>query len=188
MLTLLITLAITSCAKNPFSTRDSEAPTTHAGTFIPPTTPQIVLENLRLSYGELVISNFIQCLDSDFVFRYDFIQGAQSDSGWRFSQEVSLAEKLFTDFNASRSERKLNVVLTTQSGQPDIILDTSATLVRGYTITVSDTAGKALQTYQGVARFELIEGAFNFWAILNWSDLHLNLDTQSWAELKNAYR
>jgi hypothetical protein len=181
-----IALFVTSCAKNPFSTRDSEPPTAAAGTFITPTTPQIVLENLRLCYSELVIGNFVQSLDSDFVFRYDLLQGAQADSGWGFKQELNLTEKMFNEFSATKSERSLRVTFIVQSGQPDIILDSTATLVRSY--TVIDSSGQVLSSYQGIVRFEMIESAFNFWAIRSWSDWHLDLDTPSWAELKNAYR
>jgi hypothetical protein len=186
--TILIALLVVSCAKNPFSTRDSEPPTAQAGTFITPTTPQIVLENLRFCYSELVIGNFAQSLDSDFVFKYDFLQGAQADSGWGFKQELNLTEKMFNDFSATKSERSLRVTFIAQSEQPDIILDSTATLVRSYTVIVADSSGQVSSSYQGVARFEMIESAFNFWAIRSWSDLHLNLIAPSWADLKNAYR
>jgi hypothetical protein len=185
---ILIALFVVSCAKNPFSTRDSEPPTAKAGTFITPTAPQIVLENLRLCYSELVIGNFVQSLDSDFVFTYDFLPGAQPDSGWGFNQELNLTEKMFNDFNATKSERSLRVTFVAQSEQPDIILDSTATLVRSYTVLVVDSSGLMSSSYRGVARFGMIESTSNFWAIRSWSDLHLNLDTQSWAELKNAYR
>jgi hypothetical protein len=185
---ILIALFVVSCAKNPFSTRDSEPPTAKAGTFITPTTPQIVLENLRLCHSELVIGNFVQCLDSDFVFTYDFLPGAQPDSGWGFKQELNLIEKMFNDFNATKSERSLRVTFVAQAQQPDIILDSTATLVRSYTVLVIDSSGLMSSSYRGIARFEMIESAFNFWAIRSWSDLHLNLDIPSWAELKSAYR
>ncbi len=185
---ILIALFVVSCAKNPFSTRDSEPPTAKAGTFITPTAPQIVLENLRLCYSELVIGNFVQSLDSDFVFTYDFLPGAQPDSGWGFKQELNLTEKMFNDFNATKSERALRIVFVAQTQQPDIILDSTATLVRSYTVLVVDSLGLMSSSYKGVARFEMIESISNFWAIRGWSDLHLNLDTPSWAELKNAYR
>jgi hypothetical protein len=185
---LLIALFAVSCAKSPFSTRDSEPPTAKAGTFITPTTPQIVLENLRLCYSELVIGNFVQSLDSDFVFKFDFLQGAQPDSGWGFRQELNLTEKMFNDFNATKSERSLRITFGAQSQQPDVILDSTATLVRSYTVNVADSVGQVLSSYQGIVRFEMVESAFNFWAIRGWSDLHLNLATPSWAELKNAYR
>jgi hypothetical protein len=147
-----------------------------------------VLENLRLSYSELVISNFIQCLDSAFAFKFDFIQGAREDSSWGYGSEINLTGKLFSDLQATKATRSLKIVLSTQSDQPDVILDTVATLVRSYVVSVVDSSGVELKSYRGVARFEMVESAFNFWAIANWRDLHLNLETRSWADFKNEYR
>jgi hypothetical protein len=188
VLIILMALLVASCAKNPFSTRESEPPTAKAGTFVTPTTPQIVLENLRFCYSELVIGNFVQSLDSNFVFKFDFLSGAQTDSGWDLRQEVNLTEKMFNDFNATKGKQSPRVIFIAQPDQPDIILDSTATLVRSYTVIVADSSGVLLSSYGGIVRFEMIESAFNFWAIRSWSDLHLNLVTHSWAELKNAYR
>ena len=188
IISIVVCSLCVSCAKNPFSTRESEPPTARAGTFIPPTTPQIVLENLRLSYSELVIGNYTQCLDSSLVFKFDFIQGAQLDTSWGVAREISLTEKMFNDFTIARSTRSLRVNFTAKASQPDVISDTTATLVRDYTVTVLDSASATIDSYQGIATFTLIESSFNFWRIVVWEDLHLNTQTRSWAELKNAYR
>jgi len=184
---ILVILAAGSCAKNPFSAREGEEPTAQAGTFIPPTSPQIVLENLRLSYMELVIGNFNQSIDSQFVFRFDFIEGLKADTGWGFRQEMSLTENLFADFNVNRSSRSLRINLSFQDGQVDEILDTTAPLVRRYDLVVVDSLGDQIESYQGIGRFEMVESAFNFWALRAWEDIHLDIETRSWADLKNAY-
>ena len=189
---LLVTMFVlclgVSCAKNPFSTRDSEPPKGRAGTFIPPTSPQIVLENLRFSYSELVIGNFIECLDSSFTFRFDYIQGIQGDTMWGYAQEINLTEKMFNDYTAQKDTRKFEIEFQAVPDQHDIILDTTATLVRSYAVTVADTAGTVVEEYEGIATFELRESAYNFWALSTWKDLHFDLQTPSWAELKSAYR
>ena len=101
---------------------------------------------------------------------------------------MNITEKLFNDIIAFRASRSLEVEFSTVSGQQDVILDTTALLVRSYVLTLSDSTSKAVSVYQGVARFELAESAFNFWAITQWRDFHADLETRSWAELKNAYR
>ncbi len=185
---IALALLIMSCAKNPFSVRDSEPPTEQAGTFIPPTSPQIALENLRFAYTEFVISNFIQTLDSDFVFIFDFVQSIPADSGWGFEQEVSLSDNLFNDFNANKNSKSLSLRFDPVIDQPDLIEDTTATLVRNYTITISDSQGQLVESISGVSRFELIEASFQFWAIRRWEDFHDPGTTSSWADFKNAYR
>jgi hypothetical protein len=185
---VLLALIIFSCAKNPFSTRDSDPPTEQAGTFIPPTSPQIALENLRFSYAEFVISNFTQTLDSEFVFIFDFIQSVPADSGWGFQQEVNLTDNLFNDFNANKGRKSLSLRFEPVLDQPDLIGDTSAVLVRIYTITVSDSLGQLSESYSGVSRFDLAESSFQFWTIRRWEDFHDAINTTSWADFKNAYR
>lgn len=188
LIILALSLLLVSCAKNPFSSRDSDTPVSAAGTFIPPTSPEIVLENLRLAYNELVISNFIQSIDSNFVFRFDFIEGATLDTTWDFAQEVNLTENLFSDFRLSEGELTISVEMTPQFGQEDIVLDTMAIMIRSYVITVSDTLQKETEVYEGVSQFELIESSFNYWTLLVWEDLHVDTRTKSWADLKSKYR
>lgn len=190
--TLLILIfaigAFSSCAKDPFSTRDNELPTSKPGTFIPPTAPQIVLENLRLSYSELVIGNFIQCLDSAFVFTFDFIEVTPGDTAWDFSREVTLTQKMFSEFSANKATRRITVQFGLLQDQPDILLDTTATVIRSYTLSITDTLGTVQDNFHGIARFDLIESTFNFWSLRRWQDLHADAQTNSWAEFKNAYR
>ena len=185
---LLVVILICGCAKDPFSVRDNEAPTTKPGTFVPPTAPVIVLENLRLSYAELVIGNYIQCLDSHFVFKFDYIQITPGDTAWSYTREVTLTQKMFNEFNANKATRRMSVQFNVLLDQPDAVLDTSATLVRSYTLLITDTLGTVQEDFHGIARFELIESSFNFWTLRRWEDLHGESQTNSWAEFKNAYR
>jgi len=187
LLLFVSVLTIYSCAKNPFSTRDNEEPTEPVGTFIPPTSPLIVLENLRFAYSELVIGNFVQCLDNSFIYRFDFLQTLPGDTAWDYRQEVNLTTKLFSACSADKS-RMISIQLTLQVDQPDLVLDTTATLIRSYTVSVTDSLGTVKQNFQGIARFDLVEGAFNFWSLRRWEDLHEDLGINSWAEFKNAYR
>ncbi len=188
LLLLCAAIAVGSCAKDPFSIRDNELPTSNPGTFIPPTAPQIVLENLRLSYSELVIGNFIQCLDSAFVFTFDFIEVTPGDTSWGFSNEVTLTQKMFSEFSANKATQRITIQFGSLLDQPDILLDTTATLIRSYTLSVTDTLGTVKDNFHGIARFDLIESAFNFWSLRRWEDLHTDSQTNSWAEFKNAYR
>ncbi len=176
------------CAKNPFATRDDETPSGQIGTFIPPTAPQIVLENLRFSYQELVIGNFTQCLDSQFVFVFDFLEFSAGDTSWNYFEEVGLTNTMFNDYAANRAVQRFAVEFSSQIEQPDLVLDTAATLVRRYRVNVTDTLGTVRQSFQGIARLDMVESALNFWSLRRWEDLHLDAETRSWAELKNAYR
>lgn len=188
LLLILAMLLIASCAKNPFSARDSEEPSEAAGTFVPPTSPEIVLENLRLAYEEMVIGNYIECLDSSFTFVFDFIEGSLIDTSWDQTVEINLTENLFADFRAREANRKISVDFFLQAEQQDVLLDSAAMMIRSYLVTVQDSSGAVVETYEGVAQFDLVEAAFNFWSLARWEDLHQATDTPSWADLKNSYR
>ncbi len=184
----LALLLVGSCAKNPFSARDSEEPSTQAGTFIPPTLPKFVLENLKLSYSELVISNFIQTLDSNFIFHFDYLEGIEIDSTWGFSEEIDRTERLFNDFRSEKSAFSLSVQFIQQEEQQDVILDTAAILIRDYVVTVTDSLDNKVGCYKGISRFEMVESSFSYWTLLVWEDWHLTTGAESWADLKNKYR
>ncbi|NIP42534.1 MAG: hypothetical protein GWO41_09400, partial [candidate division Zixibacteria bacterium] len=97
----VVILLFLACA-SPFDSRDSEPPITDRGTFIQPVSPQIVLFNLENSYKELIITNFMQSLDSNFLFIFDFVTGIppEGDSGWTYSEELRLTELIFNNFQA----------------------------------------------------------------------------------------
>lgn len=185
---LILAIFVASCAKDPFSTRDNEPPTTRPGTFIPPTAPALVLENLRLSYSELVIGNFIQCLDSSFTFAFDFIQAAPGDTVWGYSLEVALTQKMFNEFKADPRARTVEIRFDRLVDQPDLTSDTTATIIRSYVLTIVDSLGTVEDNFHGIARFDLVESAFNFWSLRRWGDLHTETELNTWAEFKNAYR
>ncbi|MFH2054325.1 MAG: hypothetical protein ABIJ61_00075 [bacterium] len=185
---ILVCVLMLSCAKNPFSARDSEPPSEEAGTFVPPTSPEIVLENLRLAYEEMVIGNYIECLDSNFIFVFDFVEGSLVDTSWNHAVEINLTGNLFADFRGSDAVKQLSVEFFEQVDQQDVLLDSTAMMIRSYLVTVADSAGQVLESYEGVAQFDLVEAAFNFWSIARWEDLHLDTRSPSWADLKNSYR
>jgi len=188
VITTILIVTTLSCAKNPFSSRESEQPSSEAGTFIPPTSPEIVLENLQLSYSELVIGNFIQTLDSNFSFSFDYVEGVITDSTWGFAEEINLTENMFSELRLNQESRSISIELAPRIDYDDILLDTAATLIRSYLLIIADSSGAELERYEGVSQFDLVENSFNFWTLLSWEDLHLDTETKSWADLKTRYR
>lgn len=182
---------VLSCA-DPFSSRDSNLPGTDTGTFAQPVTPQLVLFNLENSYRDLVITNFIQCLDSNFVFRYDFVtkQPSATDSGWNYNEEMRLTELVFNNMLAD-STSGLLVSLSPLLEQPDEAFDTSAILYRSYifrAIVPNNQDGLDTTEYYGTSIFTMIENEQGLWSILRWEDQHQSTNTPSWADFKNGYR
>lgn len=187
----LLLLVVFSCA-DPFSSRESNPPINDTGTFVQPVTPQIVLFNLENSYKDLVITNFIQCLDSNFVFRYDFVtkQPSATDSGWTYSEELRLIESIFNNMLGD-SSAGLMVSLSPLMEQPDEAFDTSAVIYRSYilkAITPNNQDGLDTSEYFGTSIFTMVENEQGLWSIARWEDQHQNTNTPSWADFKNGYR
>jgi len=187
---LIFAMAALSCS-DPFSGRDSEPPSETEGTYLSPVDPQIVLFNLENSYNEKIITNFVQCLDTHFVFRYDHLLfGEYDDSGWTYNTEVSLTEKIFANYRKQADSRSLWLSLRTVPGL-DHVEDTMALLHREYqlyTVAGLDKGMPDTIVYAGTAIFEIVEKSFNLWAIHEWRDFHQSSTDTSWADFKNGFR
>jgi hypothetical protein len=189
---LLICILILAGCADPFSGRESEPPISDAGTYIQPVTPQIVLFNLEQSYKELLVSNYLLCLDSSFFFKYDFVvrQIDENDSGWLYMDEIRLTESLFNNRLAD-TMLSTSMALSVLAEQNDQAFDTMAILYRSYTITAIDNSNESnpdTSEYVGTSIFTMIENEQGLWSIIRWEDQHQNTNTPSWADYKNGYR
>lgn len=187
----LIILVLVGCA-DPFSSRTSEPPIGDAGTFVQPVSPQIVLINLQKSYEELIVANFMRCLDSNFVYHYDFAenQATTSDTSWALNDEVRVTESIFNNFIAD-STQALRLTLQNLSGQQDQSFGDSAVLYRSYVVSViADYGTEAADTtqYTGTSTFTMTENQQGLWSIKIWEDHHEATDDLSWADYKYGYR
>lgn len=186
---LLLALVAVSCS-DPFSGRGSEPPSESQGTYFPPVDPEIVLFNLEYSYNEKIIANFVQCLDTGFVFHFDHLLfGEFADSGWAYNSEVSLTEKIFANYRKNADTRSLWLSMRVVPG--DQREDKFAVLYREYQLNIITDIDKAIPDtirYVGTAKFELVEMGFNLWSIREWSDFHQPPTDTSWADFKNGFR
>ncbi|MCK4656181.1 MAG: hypothetical protein KAT85_04095 [candidate division Zixibacteria bacterium] len=187
---LLLALVALSCS-DPFSGRGSEPPSESQGTYLTPVDPEIVLFNLENSYNERIIANFVQCLDTNFVFHFDHLLfGEFADSGWTYNSEVSLTEKMFANYRKNADTRSLWLSMRIVPGL-DRVEDTIAVLHREYQLNIITDIDKAIPDtirYVGTATFELVEMGFNLWSIREWRDYHQTSTDTSWADFKNGFR
>ncbi len=187
---LPVALVILSCS-NPFSGRDSENPVEGEGTYLTPIEPQRVLINLENAYNEKIITNFEKCLDQLFFFYCDhLIYSNEEDSGWAYTVERSLTEKIFTQYRRNSGSMSLSL---TMKELPDLdkVVDTVAWLHREYRLVAEtglDSGSADSVSYEGTAIFELIQTGFNLWTIRSWTDLRESAADESWADFKNGFR
>ncbi len=187
----VVILLFLACA-SPFDSRDSEPPITDRGTFIQPVSPQIVLFNLENSYKELIITNFMQSLDSSFLFIFDFVTGIppEGDSGWTYSEELRLTELIFNNFQADTAA-EIILSMSPLENQADQSYDTTAVLYRSYSLQAVKMANDGqIDTveYLGTSIFTMVENDQGLWSLLRWEDQHQSTNIPSWADFKNGYR
>jgi len=191
VIALCIAFGLGGCA-DPFSSRHSQKPTSQEGTFFQPISPQIVLLNLENSYRELIITNFSQCLDSTFFFKYDFVSGQfdEGDSGWALDEELRLTESMFGSLRQD-SLATVGLSLSALTDHADQALGDSAILYRTYALVIiahgEDQLPDTVEC-QGTAVFTIIENQQGLWKIAYWEDQHEKISIPSWADYKSRFR
>jgi hypothetical protein len=191
----LVLLAISGCAKNPFSTRTSEPPVGAGGTWDTPQLPEVAIRNLLFSYNEKVISNYELCLSDSFRFSapedsIDAINNGRGDlfAGWGKNTDVASATIIFRNFTGSDTF-SMFLTLWQQPGTNDILGDSTAVLYRNYNLLIVKVSAGVPDSNNasGTATFHLIQEQLNWWTIIWWEDLPSG-SGYSWGDFKAEYR
>lgn len=191
-----VVLLVTSCAKNPFSTRGTEDPYGSAGTWETPQSPETAVRNLLFAYNEMIISNYQLCLADSFRFSspedsIDAVNDGRGDlfENWDKQVEIGVTENIFATVSSADS-LDLFLSLTPNMEYVDIIEDTSAVLYRSYNLTLitSDSTAADTVSVRGLATFHLFQEQLNWWAIHLWEDLPAVSGETDWGDIKAEYR
>ncbi len=185
---LLGLLPIAGCGI--LETRDPEPPGQTSSTFIPPTSPNLVLENLVNAIRERNTDNYIRCLaDPNFSSRkFTFVptQEAQSQyfavfSNWSLSAERDYFENLksFTPTSAATS-------LFLSDGRFENIQSDSALYTSTYELVFPHNVSGVSQTAKGTLQFFLATDRNQLWMIYRWDDHKLSSNI-SWSDFKGRF-
>ncbi|MBD3232787.1 MAG: hypothetical protein GF315_03580 [candidate division Zixibacteria bacterium] len=196
ILLLIFLLFITGC-KNPFSHRSSDDPVGTSGTWDFPAAPEIVISNLLFSYNERNINNFRRCLSDSFMFSAyeDSIEAEQNGEGflfhgWDVDTEESVTRRIFQAFPAGSDSVQMTLLIDLSSNPIDEIDDSTATLVRTYTLTAVDFTSDVADTLgaEGEATFKMSWSNLEGWSIYLWSDRAAKDVDFNWADFKALFR
>jgi len=185
-----------SCAKDPFSTRNSEPPYGAGGTWETPQSPEVVVRNMLFSYNERIISNYQLCFSDSFIFSaqedsIDAVNNGRGDlfAGWDKQVEIAASTNIFSTFSNVDS-LKLFLAMSPTPGRNDIIEDSTAILYRDYSlkiISVDSTSSDTLAA-DGLATFHLSQEQLNWWTIQWWEDVPATPGGFDWGDFKAEYR
>ncbi len=172
-----------------FSTRDPEPPSTRGSGYIPPTSPSLVLDNLKNAIATKNAADYIRCLvdtlSSDRTFVFVPAAGAAARyqavfASWSLQSERSYFANIVA---LASSESASSLALT---GGFDLLASDSAIFNAGYTFTFRHGAANIPEVVHGTLQFTLATDRSNFWSIVKWTDLP-NDTEPSWSDIKGRF-
>lgn len=187
----LILLLIAGC-KNPFATREPEEPQKHRSSWVPPTIPEIVMDNLKNAVNECNQKNYLSCLAEDStdvgqIFRFEADQTAILKNpgvfaNWNFQSESNYIHLLFSKVPKDSS---VALILSTPTPVQDYISKDTVVYIREYDLNVHHTiaSDQCPRRVKGYGEFHLAQKHDGNWVIYFWRDTAIET-YPSWSDLK----
>jgi hypothetical protein len=172
-----------------FSTRDPEPPDSGGSSFIPATTADIVIQNLKGAIAEKNAVNYLRCfvdtLNSSRSFTFIPTASAAGRyaaafSSWSLASERAYFSSLVAQTPAS------GVPLLTVNGAFVVQASDSAVYESEYTLYFPHGISGAPETTRGHVQFVITIDRNSIWGITRWTDNPLGTDA-SWSELKGRF-
>jgi hypothetical protein len=184
-LLLVVILNVFSC--DVFKTRDPEEPSQAKSNFLPPTSPDIVLDNLKNAISEKNSINYIQCLSDNSSFNFTFVPPPDVRNkylsvflGWDIDSEKSYFENIKSHIMTNeKSELVMNGNYTLS--QTDSVIYNS-----DYVLTVSHDMASIPKIIKGNLQFSISRNKNNNWSITKWIDNRIE-NQFCWSELKAQF-
>jgi hypothetical protein len=181
-------LGVVSC--NLFKTRTPDEPSEQSSNYIPPTTPELVFQNIVNAFHDMnsvnYISSFADTVNSNFVFTFEptpqaRLRYSSFDEWTKFSEEQyfkALQSKLQTGASPT-----LEFLTLTQQGIASDSIQYEAT----YRLTVPHTQSNIPTQVHGSAQFFLVSDKSRNWFIRRWDDFAQNQNDSTWSDLKGSF-
>ncbi len=172
-----------------FDTRNPEEPSEDNGTFVPPSTPGIVIENVVNAFENKNVNNYAACFsNAKFKFTPSVEVAARYPSlfeNWTVDSE----KQCFTNAIAAMNKES-KPILSILNRDFDFISQDSAVLVSEYIINCEFLNASISKNFTGKAIFTIMPETDGLWRIAAWQDFQLAGDTNkdSWSSLKAYFR
>jgi len=185
---LLVMAGLTAC--DMFATRNPEEPDSGKSSFIPPTSPSIVVSNFISAVAEKNVENYLLCL-SDTVqsdkFYFNFKSTADAFAlyssifvNWSRHSERNYFNKLITNM-----PKEVYPKISLNNTRFEVLLPDSAIFVADYDLKVEHLINSVNKHFNGRLQFSIFPRENGLWSIKSWYDYDVIQDTiQSWSFLK----
>lgn len=167
---VLLLLTLTNCYF--FETRQPADPNSDSGDFLPPTSPQIVVENLLAAFSAKNADNYGQCF---VVGGYTFTPSmdAVTNFGGVFSNWNEESEKRYLRSLSSQLGEYNTLSIEFESTDFETINSDSAVLITNYICKYSLRIAQFPMEYQGKVVLTIVPLEAGTWAIRRWQDFAL---------------
>ncbi len=177
---------------NPFATREPEPPSTIQSSWIQPTSPKIVLANLKNALEEKNKSNYLRCLADTSVSKKEFVFVADpavlaANPGvfgrWNKEAESNYINQLYSYLP---KDSVITVKFTTF--QEDDTPQDSFITQQNYTLKMHDRCDddNCVQVLTGQSEFRMIRTEDDLWYIFRWTDASVS-DSLTWSDHKARF-
>ncbi|MBI9073417.1 MAG: hypothetical protein JEY94_17575 [Melioribacteraceae bacterium] len=180
---IFITFIFVSC--NLVSTRDPEIPSNNRSNFEVAATPEILFNNLRNSFSDKVVENYIACFvdvsfsDKEFIFE-PAIEVASQFSNWNLDSEENYFKNIISIVD-EESPIFLNLIETDSQLEGE-----SADYFFDYEIIINSEDKRIVDSFKGSTHFKIYLDSRQHWVIANWRD-YQSENNVSWSELKGRF-
>ncbi|MDQ1265740.1 MAG: hypothetical protein QG635_891 [Bacteroidota bacterium] len=188
---LIFSMAILTSGCGLFETRDPEPPETARSNFVPPTSPDLVIQNLESSISEKNPDNYKACLSSGGDNPdYMFVPTAEAKalygsifSSWTIESERSSFQSIISKIGES------SPALNLYNLKQDVLIHDSAVYIADYILDVNFNIFDNQSRFTGKLQFTITKEQSGLWSITNWVDSSVPNDTikYSWSILKAVY-
>jgi hypothetical protein len=183
-----LSLALAACGI--LETRTPQPPAQTSSTFVPATSPSIVLDNLINAVRERNTDNYIRCLvDSNFSDkRFSFVptQQALSTYAIKFNSWSLSSERGYFENLKSQTPSTATTLLFFSSQKFESVQSDSALFTGAYDLVFQHDVSGVPQEAKGTLQFYLATDRNKLWSIYRWIDLQTGSDF-SWSEMKGRF-
>jgi hypothetical protein len=172
-----------------FETRDPEPPTSGSSTFVPPTSPDIVLSNLENAISEKNTENYVRCLVDTLNSERRFVFLPTASAAGRYAPAFSnwtlQSERAWFAAIKAFAPKDAPSILNLQ-GQFAVIVADSAIYEGSYDLVFQHGVANVSESVRGNLQFVMHMDRNSVWSISRWNDISLN-DETSWSEWKGRF-
>jgi hypothetical protein len=174
-----------------FDTRDPQSPSQLSSSFVPPTDPPIVFQNLTGAFTDQSALNYVRCFADSSTglppFRFDAEPNARLVYSGAFSVWNRTSEQQYFEAMKAQLTPGAGMTLEFVTLTPTSLSSDSAQYDSQYRLTVPHTRSGVPTVAVGRSVFWLASDRSRNWAIVRWTDLELKAGDFTWSDLKGTF-